>query len=392
MTRHLLRLVWKRKRANALLTIEIFFSFLVLFGVATLAASMVLRYRRPLGFEYRDCWMIGVPFQDEKGVDEHRLMIDSMLRELRTMPEVEAASAAATPPLSASGWNGSIELNGRRFETSRNDTTDDFAKVLHVKILEGRWFSAEDDVAAIPPLVVDADLARSIAPHGSQVGQVVNMGKKPRRIVGVIAPFRKDGEFSSDRMNASFTRIQLNGNSDAPHYLIVRMRQGVPADFEQVVMKRLHALAPDHPVRIQHMEAMHDMMLRIYLVPAIAAAVVAAFLVTMVFLGLSGVLWQNVTRRTREIGLRRALGATSLGVNRQILGEVALLSTLAVIIGLILIAQLPIVGAFHFVTPVAYGIGIAASLAAIYLLTLLCGLYPGWLAGRVQPAQALHYE
>jgi putative ABC transport system permease protein len=112
----------------------------------------------------------------------------------------------------------------------------------------------------------------------------------------------------------------------------------------------------------------------------------------MVFLGLSGVLWQNVTRRTREIGLRRALGATGPVVYRQILIEVALLSTIAVIVGLVIVGQLPILGIFKFVTPAAYGIGVAASLATIYALTLLCGLYPSWLAGRVQPAQALHYE
>ena len=76
----------------------------------------------------------------------------------------------------------------------------------------------------------------------------------------------------------------------------------------------------------------------------------------------------------------------------QILIEVALLSTLAVIVGVVVIAQLPILGLFQVVTPLAYGVGIGSALATIYTLTLLCGLYPSWLAGRVQPAEALHYE
>jgi putative ABC transport system permease protein len=112
----------------------------------------------------------------------------------------------------------------------------------------------------------------------------------------------------------------------------------------------------------------------------------------MVALGLSGVLWQTVTRRTRELGLRRALGATGSAVNRQILLEVALLSTLALVVGVIVIAQLPLLGVFKIVSPPAFSIGFAGALATIYGLTLLCGLYPSWLAGRVQPAQALHYE
>ncbi|HEX3583275.1 MAG TPA: macrolide ABC transporter permease, partial [Thermoanaerobaculia bacterium] len=72
--------------------------------------------------------------------------------------------------------------------------------------------------------------------------------------------------------------------------------------------------------------------------------------------------------------------------------EVTLLSTLAVSVGVLLVAQLPIVGVFRLVTPLAFGIGLGSALATIYALTLVCGMYPSWLAGRVQPAEALHYE
>jgi putative ABC transport system permease protein len=112
----------------------------------------------------------------------------------------------------------------------------------------------------------------------------------------------------------------------------------------------------------------------------------------MVALGLTGVLWQSVTRRTREIGLRRAMGASGPNVHRQILAEVALLSTIAVIAGSIVILQLPILGAFKIVTPAAFTLGFVTSLATIYALTILCGLYPSWLASRLQPADALRYE
>ena len=103
-------------------------------------------------------------------------------------------------------------------------------------------------------------------------------------------------------------------------------------------------------------------------------------------------LWQNVTRRTREIGLRRALGATGNEVNRQILLEVALLATLALIVGVHRRRATAAPRHLHSVSPASFTIGLTGALATIYGLTLLCGLYPSWLAGRVQPAQALHYE
>src|SRR5204863_9020007 len=127
-----------------------------------------------------------------------------------------------------------------------------------------------------------------------------------------------------------------------PHYLVMRVRPGVPAAFEQTLTRRLHAIAPDFTVRVAHMDSMRTRMNRLFLSPAIVGSIVAAFLIVMVFLGLSGVLWLNVTRRTREIGLRRALGASGWSVHRQILIEVTLLSTLALLIGVVLVAQLPI--------------------------------------------------
>jgi putative ABC transport system permease protein len=124
----------------------------------------------------------------------------------------------------------------------------------------------------------------------------------------------------------------------------------------------------------------------------VAGGIVALFLISMVALGLTGVLWQNVTKRTREIGLRRAMGASGKQVNRQILLEVVLLATIALLAGSVIVLQLPILGAFTIVTPAAFSTGFALALATIYALTVLCGLYPSWLASRLQPADALRYE
>jgi putative ABC transport system permease protein len=118
---------------------------------------------------------------------------------------------------------------------------------------------------------------------------------------------------------------------------------------------------------------------------------VAAFLAIMVALGLTGVLWLAVTRRTREIGLRRAKGATRGDIRRQILGEILALTTLAILPGVLLALQLPLVGAL----PVPGGVfaaSLALSVLGIYLLAILCGWYPARLAVQVEPTEALRYE
>jgi putative ABC transport system permease protein len=103
-------------------------------------------------------------------------------------------------------------------------------------------------------------------------------------------------------------------------------------------------------------------------------------------------MWQNVTRRTRELGLRRAVGADRPNVRRQILAEVAVLTTMAVVLGVVLALHVPALGLLPRLSNAVFAAGLVASLLVVYTLTLLCGLYPSWLAARVQPAEALHYE
>ena len=95
-------------------------------------------------------------------------------------------------------------------------------------------------------------------------------------------------------------------------------------------MRRLQAAAPEWSFKITALEDMRAANHRERLAPVIVAGTVSAFLLLMVALGLTGVLWQNVTQRMREIGLRRAKGATAGHIHRQILGEVAVMTSFAV--------------------------------------------------------------
>ncbi len=126
--------------------------------------------------------------------------------------------------------------------------------------------------------------------------------------------------------------------------------------------------------------------------PLAAVGLVAGFLMLMVALGLLGVLWQNVTQRTREMGLRRAKGAAKANVQRQILGEIAVMTSLALLAGVLVAIQFPLLDIIYFVEPHVYAIGLAISVSAIYLLTLACAWYPSRMATRVEPAEALRYE
>jgi putative ABC transport system permease protein len=399
MIRHLLKLVWHRKRANALVMVEIFFSFLVVFAVVTIAAALYAGWRRPLGFVWTDVSMISIdtaggPREPGQKDDPMREQLRLLVRETKAFPQVIDVALSDTPAYGNGTSEGRWIRNGHTIDMTRDSVTDGFANVMQLKLVRGRWFEPSDDVANFKAVVIDSDLAAALFGNSDPIGQKYDTDENgPERVVGVIAPYRKDGEFSAPRKNQVFFRKSLEvASGSLPKRILFRVAPGTSPEFEETLTKHLHQVAPDLPLRVQRMSRMRDFQMRLRIVPLLTAGVIALFLISMVALGLTGVLWQTVTRRTREIGLRRALGASGSGVRSQVLTEVALLTTLALIAGVLIVVQLPILGAFAFIPPPVFVFGVLAALAVIYGITITCGLYPSWLASSVPPAEALRYE
>ena len=173
----------------------------------------------------------------------------------------------------------------------------------------------------------------------------------------------------------------------------MRARPGTAAAFEARLVERLNTNAPDMSFRARPLVLARATMLRGDLPILASYALVAAFLLAMVALGLTGVLWLTVTQRTREIGLRRAKGATIPNIRHQVLGEVLVLTSLAVAAG----------GGRRGAVPAARGLsarssgrvyaaGLVISVGCIYLLSVACAWAPSRLATSVPPAEALRYE
>jgi putative ABC transport system permease protein len=421
MIRHLLRLVWNRKRSNVLIAVEILLSFIVLTAVTTLAVFYVDNYRRPLGYDVDNIWVVSVqrhdgdaPMSETTQSDgtsaaaaaaeverrnRQRAQIRQLLMVLRDMPEVEVAAAASITPYSGNTWSSELTVGGRRYRYGASAGTDDLARALDLQIIRGRWFTAEDDAEGWQSVVVNERLAREMFPDKDPVGQFVSEERPdeeraPRmRIVGVISEFRKDGEYAAPE-NFMFSRVRLDGG-DAPveaRELVLRVRPGTTAAFEGRAVARLLAAAPDWTFQAEALSMSRETALRFWLAPLTAAGTVSVFLLIMVAMGLTGVLWLHITQRTREIGLRRAKGATARDIQRQLVGEVAILTAIAVTVGIAIVVQFPILRVFDVVRPGVYGVSISLSLALIFVLTAACAWAPGRMASAVDPAEALRYE
>ena len=154
----------------------------------------------------------------------------------------------------------------------------------------------------------------------------------------------------------------------------------------------MEQVAPDWLYEAKLLEdRRHDQLVEVVL-PLIIIGVIAVFLIVMVGLGLVGVLWQSVTQRTGELGLRRALGASASSVRMQILRELWALTALAVAAGTIIFLQLPLFGANLGASWPVILTGMAQAYVIIFVFVTFCALYPTWLAMRIEPAAALNYE
>jgi putative ABC transport system permease protein len=374
----------------------------------------VYNYVRPLGFNADRVWTIQLRYPGAGPLDRQRPSTGSItereaaevtLRQLYAaiddLPNVERF--AATWPSTAydnGGWGGN--LGETRVNSWMNYADDGFRDVMGLKVIAGRWFSAEDRAVPWQPIVINQRLARELFGKNDPLNQTVpdsRGGAPPMRVVGVIDDYRQGGEFAQPS-NYTFYRLKSDGaaSQTLPSNLTIRVTPGTTADFEQQLVERLEAVAPSWSFEIQTLESKREDRLHDTLNPLAILGVVALFLLLMVILGMTGVVWQNVTARIQEFGLRRANGAAAADIRRQVLSELVLLATLALAVGIAILVQLPIVSAalnsqsFTPPPPLMSFSSVAVSVTVIYLLTLLCGWYPSRLATRIHPAEALHYE
>jgi putative ABC transport system permease protein len=410
MIRQLVKLCWNRKRAQALVVVEVFFSFLVLFAILTVAVYNLDNYRQPLGFDYHDVLNVNVTSLTEahstfggtasSPVEESR----RLAREVHGLDAVEAVAAMAVPAFDLTGMSDSVEYGGRRLYSFNNEVSDDFARVMRLQVTQGRWFEPADDALAYDPVLVNERLKRDLFGAEDPLGRNIaprpdehslrHGGPAPRelRVVGVFTDFREDGELSGPEPYF-LRRSRIAGADAKPYYnLVVRVRPGTPAAFEETLMNRLRAVSPGRTFQVDPLARMRRSMMRLRLVPILAVGLIAGFMLIMVGLGMVGVLWQSVARRRREIGLRRAVGATGRGVSLQVLGELLVVTTAGLLLGAALAVQLPLLGVVGWVSTGVYAVAMGLAALTIYGLTVASALYPSWLATQVQPAEALHYE
>lgn len=388
MIRHLITLIWNKKKAHTLLIVEMTASFLVLFGLSSLIIYNLGNYRQPLGFTYDRVWAINLG-NNEDTVDV-AAKTEAIRQRLQTYPGIEVVSRMSDNSPFSAYYNSSSVARGRTQIQAQYYTADEqFAQVLSIPLRAGRWYRNVDSVGRYQPVIINRAAQAQLFGTDDAVGKFLSpdTDSKPGwRVVGVIDRFKGRGEFSVDEP----LMIELLNHRNQDHRtLLVRVKPGADASLEAQLVRDLTAMVNGWSVDVSYLSESRRSRLQFTLIPMLIASVVSGFLLINVALGLFGVLNVSITRRRGEIGLRRALGATTAHVSWQIVGEMWVLATFALVIGLLVAGQFPLLNAFGLRAGV-YLLAMATSSLIVYALVTVCALYPSRQAATIQPAVALH--
>jgi putative ABC transport system permease protein len=315
---------------------------------------------------------------------------------LRQEPGVRAGGVATTTPLSNNFFGVSFQIpgrppepNGRGLGANDQHVTPGYAAAAGMHIEEGRMIGAQDEASltAQRAIVVNRYMADAIWPHESPIGRVVVMRNEPWTVVGVASNVYHGGLDEPLR----YTVYRSVYQSPQPFASAAVWTNRDPSTMRDAI--RNVVARTDPSVAVGDMMTMTEMQARhvsAFTMMAGMLAILATVTMTIAAVGLYGLIAYGVAQRTREIGVRIALGARPVDILAQIGAgavKLALIGILCGVIGGALFARLLAVLLYRVTAgdPATF-VGVSLALLAI---ALAAALIPSWRAARVDPTTAL---
>jgi len=391
MLKHLFIMIWNKRKQNFLLMFEILISFLVLFGVFTLMVFDFRNYRKPMGFNYDRVWVVNFDnVLKTANKDSIILFYETLRKSITAMPAVkEVCFTNNNIPFGNATQQTGVNQKGKLIDQVNWFLADEsYRNVLNLQLLEGRWFNRQDAASPIKPVVINNTLREILFGQLPAAGKVIGDQDK-MRVIGVVQDAKYKGDYTVPG-RALFNRIDT-GDYKYTNKILIKVTPDADAAFEGRLYKTLTNALQHANVEIEHLENKRKTINYFALVPMAVLLTVSLFLMINVSMGLFGVLWYNINKRKGEIGLRRAVGATSQSVSGQLMGESLILATFSLIAGCFFAIQFPLLNVFYLPAGI-YATAIGLSVAFIYVLVFICSLYPGKQAAAIYPAVALHED
>ena len=391
---------------------EIALTIVLLAGTGLLMRSLDRLMRVDAGFEAERVVTARVALAGPRYAsnESRRRFFADVLDRVRVVPGVQAVGAVSNLPLSGGGTNRFLVVGApeppasQQYGAAPRVVAGDYFGAMHIRLLEGRRFAPRDDTTSAPVVILNALLARQLFGTGAAVGARLRFYAFPQQewqVIGVV------GDVKTARLDEAVSPTIYYSQAQTPQNrmsLAIRVacapgrgeRSCSPTSIVGVVQHAVAALDPGVPVYAagtmeQQVLDSPAVFARRY--PLLLIGLFAAIALTLAVVGLYGVISYAVTQRTREFGVRMALGAPAGAIRNAVLRRAAVVAGIGVAIGVpgALSLSSALRGMLYGVgptDPVTY-LGACVVLVSV---AMIASWIPAHRATRIRPAVALHAE
>src|ERR1043166_9484273 len=388
---------------KALVAAQVTLSLLLLIGAGLFVRSLKNLKDLDPGFQTSNLLEFAVNptmngYKPERSLDFYRQLREN----LDAVPGIESSALAVIPVLTGDEWDNSMAVEG--FAHKPTETPDphmqfispDYFKTMNIPILVGRNFRMSDGRGAPKVCIVNKKFARRYFKEGNALGRHIGMGGDPGtkldiEIVGVV----RDTKYESMRDEIPLEVYQPYHQVEFVIGMVAYVRTArQPEQAFSSIRQVVNRLDPNLPV--SDMKTLEKQQEESLITERLVATLSTGFGILATLLaaiGLYGVMAYMVAQRTREIGVRMALGAASADIVWLVMKEVLLLAGIGIAIGLSAAG-----GLTRFAKSQLYGIQpndaltIALATTGIVLVAIFAGYIPARRAATVDPMRALRWE
>ncbi len=387
---------------KALVAGQVFLSLVLLAGAGLFVHTLLNLQNVDPGFDVDRTLVFSMePLQSGYTLERQRSFLEELRSQLRALPEVEEAGVSLVRVLSGNEWDNSVDVIGYEATEGEdrgvhfNAVSPGYMAALGIPILEGRDFDSRDAGEVVSVAIVNESFAKYFFKEESAIGHRFHIGSREANpgmeIVGVIPDVRYEGVRTDITRQMFVPYDQTKSASEAN----VFVRTG--ADAAQVassVRRIVHELDPAIPIYdLRTMEGQLAESLSTERLIAFLAGAFGIAATALSAIGLYGVLAYTVTRRTKEIGLRLALGAEPGSVRRLIAGEGLKLFAIAAAFGLPAAFAMARLAESQLYEIEPYDpFTLVAATALLGAIAWLAGYGPARRAARTEPMKALRFE
>ncbi len=384
---------------------EIALALVLLSGAGLMIKSFILMRTLDTGYNGANVVTMAVDLPRSAFPDAARVQAfhGRLLDRLAQIPGARSVGAVSFRPMGGMGIMGDFKVEGpsampNGYSVDKPTVSPGYFAAMGIRVLRGRDFTPADDAAAPGVVIISESVARRVWPNEEAVDRRISMADKPGpgdwlTVVGVVNDVVQDEELSR-HSTLYLPYLQTSSLFFIDHMTFVVRSNLASANMISAMRGALREIDPAVPA--QALQTMDESMLATIAEPVFQMRLLTAFSLLALLLaaiGTYGVLAYDVTERTREIGLRMALGATAGNVMRMVMRRTALLALLGAALGVLgsLAVTSVLTKSLYAVRPTD-PVTFVAVTATIVFVALLAGYLPAKRATRIQALSVLPHD